>query len=192
MPPEHGMGNIARNRAKSRVTSRRKKTAVSLTSGRATLQSIPEAMVYQMQLTGHSFRLQITAWLIGSWRPIAVKGTSIAFSKVKILLPFNDSAVFAMPNSGSRSLRKFLTAFPGDNFRERVITVNLEPNQVTDRKYYYYHRDIIKVIKLLIGYPGFADNLHYTSVQQWNSDGDGNKVRAYNNMHTAGWWWWEI
>ena len=67
--------------------------------------------------------------------------------------------------------------------------MNLEPNQATDRKYYYYHRDIMKVIKLLIGHPEFADNLHYAPVQQWNSDGDGNKVRAYNNMHTAGWWW---
>lgn len=46
----------------------------------------------------------------------------------------------------------------------------------------------MEVIELLIGHPGFMDNLHYAPVQQRNPDEDGNKVRVYNNVHTTGWW----
>ena len=111
------------------------------------------------------------------------------FFQSKDLAPLQQFSSFRNAKQWLAQLEKIPYGIPGDNFRERAITVNLEPNQATDRKYYYYHRDIMKVIKLLIGHSGFADNLHYAPVQQWNSDGDGNKVRAYNNMHTAGWWW---
>lgn len=60
------------------------------------------------------------------------------------------------------------------------------PQQVT-----FFYRDILGVIRFLLGHGPFKDNLTYGPERHYvaGSSGDGDPIRAYGGMHTGDWWW---
>lgn len=49
-----------------------------------------------------------------------------------------------------------------------------------------YYRNILNVLRFLLGHGLFKKNLHYAPEQHFTLDGT---LRIYNKMHTGKWWW---
>ena len=72
-----------------------------------------------------------------------------------------------------------------DGWRVDDLCVPSEISGADDFRYEIYYRDIVEVIRFLLGHRPFKDNLAYAPVKIKN-DNDRN---VYNEMHTGEWWW---
>ena len=68
---------------------------------------------------------------------------------------------------------------PGDQFDEN--------NKIKIEEVELWSRDILNVIKDLIGNPAFKDHLVYAPVHAF-TDSSG-RIRVYDEMWTGDWWW---
>ncbi len=74
-----------------------------------------------------------------------------------------------------------------DTWKVAEVEVEQETIGSPPKRYPIRYRDIVKVIKFLLGHSPFAHRLSFAPVRQFS--GTGNDNRIYNEMHTADWWW---
>jgi hypothetical protein len=55
------------------------------------------------------------------------------------------------------------------------------------RVQYLFARNIIKVVRELIGNPAFQEYMQYAPEKQWTTE--EKLVRVFSDMWTADWWW---
>lgn len=74
---------------------------------------------------------------------------------------------------------------PEDQWRRDSFTVSSIMSGLADIEYATYYRDVLSVVRFLLGHTPFKHNLVYASVQLRMPD----NTRVYNKMHTEDWWW---
>ncbi|CAE7226983.1 unnamed protein product [Rhizoctonia solani] len=52
-----------------------------------------------------------------------------------------------------------------------------------------YMRDILTVIKFLIGLRRLREYIHYSSERHWTVDTEGIRIRVYDELWSGNWWW---
>ncbi|KAG8761973.1 hypothetical protein FRC11_011835 [Ceratobasidium sp. 423] len=52
-----------------------------------------------------------------------------------------------------------------------------------------YMRDILEVIRFLIGLRRLRDHIHYSSEKHWTYDRQGRRIRAFDELWSGEWWW---
>jgi hypothetical protein len=96
-----------------------------------------------------------------------------------------DTIKFKNANDMFCCLDKVPYGIPDDNWETYEILGQDIYDGVSKMKYTFHCRNIMNVIRFLIGNPAFEDDLTYAPVRQLNGDGG----RVYSGMHTADWWW---
>ncbi|KAG8780467.1 hypothetical protein FRC12_022990 [Ceratobasidium sp. 428] len=74
----------------------------------------------------------------------------------------------------------------GPEWKIRTVVTPCDGHEHTN---YVFARDIIAVIRELIGNRRFKRIMRYAPVKHWRIDGRGKKSRVYGEMWTAEWWW---
>ena len=81
---------------------------------------------------------------------------------------------------------------PNDTFYKANIEIATKSgtDQSSQRRI-IYHRDVIDVVRFLLGHGPFENNLKYAPERHYTAklDEDESASRVYNEMHTGDWWW---
>lgn len=112
-------------------------------------------------------------------------------SKGEVDAFFQDNRLEAMHNSFSYNnanewqvkMHDILDGIPEDEWQRKEF--QFSPDQYTTPICHVIYRDIIKVIKFLIGHPPFEEDLVYAPIRLRNQADQ----RIYTELHTGNWWW---
>ena len=72
-----------------------------------------------------------------------------------------------------------------DDWTTEHLTIPLEFSGVKTHRVMFVYRDILRVIRFLLGYRPFKEELVYAPVRHFNSKDE----RMFSEMHTGDWWW---
>jgi len=73
----------------------------------------------------------------------------------------------------------------GDGWTVDTLRVPSNVDMADDFEYKIYYRDVIEVVRFLMGHKPFKDNLTWAPIRVEDED----HTRVYNEMHTGEWWW---
>jgi hypothetical protein len=121
-----------------------------------------------------------TDWALTKWimRTACTKGEIDEFTKTKHLIEIHKLLSW---HSGNE-LYSLLERLPY-GLKSEWTTSQL---RIQDTPYKFYHRNVLDVIRLLVGHKPFEKHMAWEPVQWWAT---GNLGRLYTEMHTGKWWW---
>ncbi|KAG8706404.1 hypothetical protein FRC09_002431, partial [Ceratobasidium sp. 395] len=74
----------------------------------------------------------------------------------------------------------------GPKFKVEPVPIDCDGNEHMN---YLVARNVIEVVRELIGNRRFKKIMRYAPVRKWRLDARGNRSRVYGEMWTAEWWW---
>lgn len=131
-----------------------------------------------------AFDYTFAGWLLASKLS---KGAIDALLKDHHLRPLSDSLSFRSAAELLDRVNNIHYGIPGTIDEEWTSTLLEIPSEYENEtiRCEVLHRSVENVIRFLIGFPPFAEHLHYTPEQHFDDDGH----RIYSEMYTANWWW---
>ena len=101
--------------------------------------------------------------------------------------PIHQLLSFSSHNELMSKIHDIPHGIPDDIWNISEIEVEQEIIGLAPSIYQIRYRDIVKVLRFLIGHEPFKHHLSYAPVRQFSGAGIDNRI--YDEMHTANWWW---
>jgi hypothetical protein len=101
--------------------------------------------------------------------------------------PIHQLLSFSSHNELMSKIHNIPYGIPDDIWKISEIEVEQETIGLAPSTYQIRYRDIVKVLRFLIGHEPFKHHLSYAPVRQFSGAGIDNRI--YDEMHTANWWW---
>jgi hypothetical protein len=101
--------------------------------------------------------------------------------------PIHQLLSFSSHNELMSKIHDIPHGIPNDIWNISEIEVEQEIIGLAPSTYQIRYRDIVKVLRFLIGHEPFKHHLSYAPVRQFSGTGIENRI--YDEMHTANWWW---
>ena len=101
--------------------------------------------------------------------------------------PIHQLLSFSSHNELMSKIHNIPHGIPDDIWNISEIEVKQEIIGLAPSTYQIRYRDIVKVLRFLIGHEPFKHHLSYAPVRQFSGAGIDNRI--YDEMHTANWWW---
>ena len=113
------------------------------------------------------------------------KGSVKEFFDDPRLKPIHDQLSFKNADQWDAKLHAISHGIKEDTWQTVWIEIQDTIDARRLHRFIVRHRQVLPVIRFLIGFPPFQDHLTYAPVQLMNA----NEERVYNEMHTGDWWW---
>jgi Plavaka transposase len=136
----------------------------------------------------HPFQSE-TDFALAQWFLSAkcTKGDIERFYGDSRLGPIHQLLSFSSHNELMSKIHNIPHGIPDDIWNISEIEVEQEIIGLAPSTYQIRYRDIVKVLRFLIGHEPFKHHLSYAPVRQFSGAGIDNQI--YDEMHTANWWW---
>lgn len=115
------------------------------------------------------------------------KGDVDRFFSDRRLEPLWDNISFRSANQWHHMIHQTQHGINSDEWQQTVFNIR-ECSELDRGDHTIYYRDILSVIRYLIGHKPFAHHLHFAPEQHFYMDND-REIRTYHELYTADWWW---
>ena len=113
------------------------------------------------------------------------KGAVDAFFRDADLEAMHEGLSFRNADDWLEQLHRIPHGISNDGWTTDEFSITSDVSGLTDIDYNLHYRDVLEVMRFLLGHEPFQDNLVYAPVRVKTLD----DVRVYTEMNTGDWWW---
>ena len=113
------------------------------------------------------------------------KGAADAFLRDADLEAMREGLSYRNGDECTEQLNRVPHGISEDGWTTDEFNISSQVSGLTDIDYNLHYRDVLNVIRFLLGHEPFQDNLVYAPVRVKTAD----DVRVYTDMNTGDWWW---